>query len=88
MDKGSEPTAQDLVDLQDYLDVEADAWLLDSEGRKNGVISKYCEEESTGDCSASVTVVLDQELRVQFLGATHEKDGTSALEVMLGLLEP
>ena len=85
MDKDSVPTTDDLNELRDYLDVEAEAWLLDIEGRKDGVISKYCAEESTGDCSASVTVILDQDLRVQYLGATHDKDGVNALDVMLGL---
>ena len=84
---GSEPTKDDLEALEEGLDVEADAWLLDIDGRKTGVLSKYCAEETTGDCSASVSVVIDQEMRVQFLGATHEKDGGDALDVILALLE-
>ncbi len=84
---GSDPSADDLRALEEGLDVEADAWLLDPDGRKTGVLSKYCSEESTGDCSASVSVVIDQDMRVQFLGATHEKDGPSALDVMLGLID-
>ena len=85
MDKGSTPTTEDLEELRAYLDVDVDAWLLDIEGRKNGIISKYCAEESTGDCSASVTVILDQAMRVQYLGATHDKSGVNALDVLLEL---
>jgi len=85
-DHGSTPTTDDLEALQDFLDVDADAWFLDIDGRQTGVLSKYCSEETTGDCSASVTVVIDQNMRVQFLGATHERDGGSALDVMLDLL--
>lgn len=84
MDKGSTPTTQDLVDLQEHLDVEADAWMLDIDGRNTGVLSSYCAEETTGDCNASVTVVIDPQMRIQFLGATHERDGSSALDVLLG----
>ena len=87
MQHGSTATTEDLQELQDYLDVTADAWLLDLEGMQKGVISKYCAEESTGDCSASVTIVMDQSLRIQFLGATHETEGASALDVMLELAD-
>ena len=83
---GSTPTTDDLQAIKDELDVEADAWLLDIDGRNTGVLSKYCAEETSGDCSASVSVVIDQNMRVQFLGATHERDGSDALDVMLGLL--
>jgi hypothetical protein len=84
---GSEPTEEDLHALEEGLDVEADAWLLDPDGRNTGVLSKYCAEETTGDCNASVSVVIDQDMQVQFLGATHEKDGSNALDVMLALVD-
>jgi hypothetical protein len=84
---GSTPTEDDLQALKDGLDLEADAWLLDIDGKKRGVLNDYCAEETSGDCSASVSVVLDQDMRVQFLGATHEKDGSNALDVMRGLFE-
>ena len=87
IEHGSVATAEDLQALQDYLDVSADAWLLDIEGRRDGIIADYCEQESSGDCTASVTVVIDQHMRIQFFGATHENDATNALEVMLGLFE-
>jgi len=86
-EKDTEPTSEDLAELRDYLDVEAEAWLLDIDGQQTGVTQSYCAEEPTGDCTASVNVVLDQQLRVRFLGATHERDGSNALDVMLDLVE-
>lgn len=76
------PTAANLVELAEAIDVYADAWLLDPEGRYTGVASFYCEYEPSMDCSASVNVVLDEDMRIHFIGATHENDGVLALDVL------
>ena len=85
---GSVPTTDDLYELDEYLgDVQADAWLLDIDGMQTGLTYDYCTEEPTGDCIASVTVVLDEELRIHYLGATHDRRGFNALDVLLDVLE-
>lgn len=79
------PDAANLVELQEAVDVHADAWLLDPDGRYTGVASYYCEYEPTMDCSASVNVVMDEDMRIHFIGATHEINGILALDVLEGV---
>jgi hypothetical protein len=71
--------------LQANIDVHADAWLLDPGGTDTGVASRYCPYEPSGDCSVSLTIVIDREMTIRHLGATHESDATAALELLLEL---
>jgi hypothetical protein len=79
------PTAATIAGLQAYVDVEADAWLLDIDGMNTGVASRYCPYEALGDCSVSVTLVIDRNMKVRYIGATHLSDPTAALELLITL---
>jgi hypothetical protein len=78
-------TAATIEALQANIDVHADAWLLDPGGTDTGVASRYCPYEPSGDCSVSLTIVIDREMTIRHLGATHESDATAALELLLEL---
>lgn len=79
------PTPATIAGLQTYLDVYADAWLLDIDGIDTGVASNYCRYEATGDCSVSVTLIIDRDMKVRHIGATHLYDATEALELLVAL---
>jgi hypothetical protein len=83
--QNSTPTAATIAGLQTYVDVYADAWLLDIDGINTGVASQYCAYEALGDCSVSVTIVIDRAMKVRYIGSTHVSDATAALELLVEL---
>jgi hypothetical protein len=79
------PTPATIAGLQMYIDVHVDAWLFDIGGTNSGVASRYCPYVPMGDCSVSMTIVIDREMTIRYLGSTHVTDATEALELLVEL---